>query len=164
MKRKLIIRYSKKARYKSGLFQKIGSSDWTRTSDIRINSPPFYRLNYRGIAVEAHLNGEKIFCQTRFFKFPNCLPFLSTVCCICRQFVGENLCSFADSPSLFEMWFHFLQLRSALNISSALRQVVHGTRWHAKRKSYKVLFWREITPACCSYLHGECLCPVDGGF
>lgn len=24
--------------------------------------------------------------------------------------------------------------------------VVHGTRWHAKRKSYKVLFWREITP------------------
>ena len=29
-------------------------------------------------------------------------------------------------------------------------------------KSYKVLFWREITPLCCSYLHGECLCPVDG--
>ncbi len=29
--------------------QEIGSSDWTRTSDIRINSPPFYRLNYRGI-------------------------------------------------------------------------------------------------------------------
>ncbi len=28
---------------------KFGSSDWTRTSDIRINSPPFYRLNYRGI-------------------------------------------------------------------------------------------------------------------
>ena len=28
---------------------KSGSSDWTRTSDIRINSPPFYRLNYRGI-------------------------------------------------------------------------------------------------------------------
>ena len=23
---------------------KFGSSDWTRTSDIRINSPPFYRL------------------------------------------------------------------------------------------------------------------------
>ncbi|ELV54882.1 hypothetical protein EC991775_2457 [Escherichia coli 99.1775] len=32
-----------------------------------------------------------------------------------------------------------------MNISSALRQVVHGTRWHAKRKSYKVLFWREMT-------------------
>ena len=32
----------------SGLL-KYGSSDWTRTSDIRINSPPFYRLNYRGI-------------------------------------------------------------------------------------------------------------------
>ena len=25
-----------------------GSLDWTRTSDIRINSPPFYRLNYEG--------------------------------------------------------------------------------------------------------------------
>ena len=26
----------------------VGSSSWTRTSDIRINSPPFYRLNYGG--------------------------------------------------------------------------------------------------------------------
>ncbi|EFI1508055.1 TPA: EmmdR/YeeO family multidrug/toxin efflux MATE transporter, partial [Escherichia coli] len=93
-----------------------------------------------------HILTAKNLLSNPIFKFPNCLPFLSTVCCICRQFVGENLCSFADSPSLFEMWFHFLQLRSALNISSALRQVVHGTRWHAKRKSYKVLFWREITP------------------
>ncbi len=32
--------------------EEIGSSDWTRTSDIRINSPPFYRLNYRGIVVK----------------------------------------------------------------------------------------------------------------
>ncbi|MEM0821483.1 FMN/FAD transporter, partial [Escherichia coli] len=93
-----------------------------------------------------HILTAKNLLSNPIFKFPNCLPFLSTVCCICRQFVGENLCSFADSPSLFEMWFHFLQLRSALNISSALLQVVHGTRWHAKRKSYKVLFWREITP------------------
>ena len=29
-----------------------GSSNWTRTSDIWINSPPFYRLNYRGILVQ----------------------------------------------------------------------------------------------------------------
>lgn len=93
-----------------------------------------------------HILTAKNILSNPIFKFPNCLPFLSTVCCICRQFVGENLCSFADSPSSFEMWFHFLQLRSALNISSALRQVVHGTRWHSKRKSYKVLFWREITP------------------
>ena len=42
---------------------KFGSSDWTRTSDIRINSPPFYRLNYRGIGVEAHINGEKSFVK-----------------------------------------------------------------------------------------------------
>lgn len=93
-----------------------------------------------------HILTAKNLLSNPIFNFPNCLPFLSTVCCICRQFDGENLCSFADSPSLFEMWFHFLQLRSALNISSALRRVVHGTRWHAKRKSYKVLFWREITP------------------
>ena len=26
-----------------------GSPSWTRTSDIWINSPPFYQLNYRGI-------------------------------------------------------------------------------------------------------------------
>ena len=51
-----------KARFKSRLF-KFGSSDWTRTSDIRINSPPFYRLNYRGIGVEAHINGEKSFVK-----------------------------------------------------------------------------------------------------
>ncbi|CDH21766.1 hypothetical protein XBKQ1_740007 [Xenorhabdus bovienii str. kraussei Quebec] len=37
------------SRTKSG-FLKFGSSNWTRTSDIRINSPPFYRLNYGGIA------------------------------------------------------------------------------------------------------------------
>ena len=38
-----------KADVKNVCFFKFGSSDWTRTSDIRINSPPFYRLNYRGI-------------------------------------------------------------------------------------------------------------------
>jgi len=30
---------------------------------IRINSPPFYRLNYRGIVVEAYLSGEKTFVK-----------------------------------------------------------------------------------------------------
>ena len=44
-------------------FLEFGSSDWTRTSDIRINSPPFYRLNYRGIVVEAYLSGEKSFVK-----------------------------------------------------------------------------------------------------
>ncbi len=43
-----------------------GSSDWTRTSDIRINSPPFYRLNYRGIVVESYLSGEKTFVKHQF--------------------------------------------------------------------------------------------------
>lgn len=110
-----------------------------------------------------HILTAKNLLSNPIFKFPNCLPFLSTVCCICRQFVGENLCSFADSPSLFEMWFHFLQLRSALNISSALRQVVHGTRWHAKRKSYKVLFWREITPlAVPIFMENACVLLMGG--
>lgn len=29
-------------------FLKFGSPGWTRTSDIRINSPVFYQLNYWG--------------------------------------------------------------------------------------------------------------------
>ena len=45
-----------------------GSSDWTRTSDIRINSPPFYRLNYRGIVVESYLSGEKNFVKHQFAR------------------------------------------------------------------------------------------------
>ena len=52
----------------SGLL-KYGSSDWTRTSDIRINSPPFYRLNYRGIVVEAYLSGEKTFVKPQFLHW-----------------------------------------------------------------------------------------------
>jgi len=33
-----------------------------------------------------------------------------------------------------------------LNLHAVLRQRVANTRWYAKRKSYRVLFWREITP------------------
>jgi Na+-driven multidrug efflux pump len=33
-----------------------------------------------------------------------------------------------------------------LNLHAVLRQRVAKTRWYAKRKSYRVLFWREITP------------------
>ncbi|MGO3909075.1 hypothetical protein, partial [Huaxiibacter chinensis] len=32
-------------------------------SDIRINSPPFYRLNYRGIGLEAYLSELKSFVK-----------------------------------------------------------------------------------------------------
>ncbi|EFW57539.1 Putative inner membrane protein [Shigella boydii ATCC 9905] len=50
-----------------------------------------------------------------------------------------------------------------MNISSALRQVVHGTRWHAKRKSYKVLFWREITPlAVPIFMENACVLLMGG--
>ncbi len=42
-----------------------GSSNWTRTSDIRINSPPFYRLNYGGIVLDNEANNIWVFwaCQ-----------------------------------------------------------------------------------------------------
>lgn len=33
-----------------------------------------------------------------------------------------------------------------MNLHAVLRQRVANTRWYAKRKSYRVLFWREITP------------------
>ncbi|AJQ98275.1 Putative inner membrane protein [Enterobacteriaceae bacterium bta3-1] len=33
-----------------------------------------------------------------------------------------------------------------MNLHAVLRQRVAKTRWYAKRKSYRVLFWREITP------------------
>ncbi len=41
-----------------------GSSNWTRTSDIRINSPPFYRLNYGGTSLSGvyHIVSDLI-CQ-----------------------------------------------------------------------------------------------------
>ncbi len=35
--------------------RKDGSPSWTRTSDIRINSPPFYQLNYWGIIITESL-------------------------------------------------------------------------------------------------------------
>ncbi len=45
-----------------------------------------------------------------------------------------------------------------MNASTALRQVVVRTPWYAKRKSYKVLFWREITPlAIPIFLENTCV-------
>ena len=32
----------------SGLFMNSGSPTWTRTRDLRINSPSLYRLSYQG--------------------------------------------------------------------------------------------------------------------
>lgn len=63
-----------------------------------------------------------------------------------------------DSPSSFEMRFQLSSLRSTLNVSAALRQVASRTPWYAKRKSYKVLFWREITPlAVPIFLENTCV-------
>ncbi len=45
-----------------------------------------------------------------------------------------------------------------MNVSTALRQAVVRTPWYAKRKSYKVLFWREITPlAIPIFLENTCV-------
>ncbi|HAT0865924.1 TPA: FMN/FAD transporter, partial [Salmonella enterica subsp. enterica serovar Typhimurium] len=56
------------------------------------------------------------------------------------------------------MWFQLSSLRSILNVSTALRQAVVRTPWYAKRKSYKVLFWREITPlAIPIFLENTCV-------
>ena len=55
------------------------------------------------------------------------------------------------------MWFHFPP-RSILNLQAALHQRVAKTRWYAKRKSYRVLFWREITPlAVPIFLENTCV-------
>ncbi|MCD9263479.1 EmmdR/YeeO family multidrug/toxin efflux MATE transporter [Citrobacter freundii] len=86
------------------------------------------------------------------------LMLLSTVCCISRHFKWKKLCSFLVSPSSFEMRFQLSSLRSTLNVSAALRQVASRTPWYAKRKSYKVLFWREITPlAVPIFLENTCV-------
>ncbi len=49
-----------------------------------------------------------------------------------------------DFSLIIEMWFQLSSLRSILNVSTALRRCRPYARY-AKRKSYKVLFWREIT-------------------
>jgi len=45
-----------------------------------------------------------------------------------------------------------------LNVNAALRQAVVRTSWYKKRKSYRVLFWREITPlAVPIFLENTCV-------
>lgn len=61
------------------------------------------------------------------------------------------------SPS-FEMEFQLFSLRSILNVTATLRQAIMRTPWYAKRKSYRVLFWREITPlAVPIFLENTCV-------
>ena len=48
-----------------------------------------------------------------------------------------------------------------MNLYAALRQRVENTPRYAKRKSYRVLFWREITPLAVP-ISGERLRSVDG--
>jgi len=45
-----------------------------------------------------------------------------------------------------------------LNLHAVIRQTVAKTPWYAKRKSYRVLFWREITPlAVPIFLENTCV-------
>ncbi|UYU30700.1 EmmdR/YeeO family multidrug/toxin efflux MATE transporter [Siccibacter colletis] len=45
-----------------------------------------------------------------------------------------------------------------MNLTATLRQAVMRTPWYAKRKSYRVLFWREITPlAVPIFLENTCV-------
>jgi Na+-driven multidrug efflux pump len=45
-----------------------------------------------------------------------------------------------------------------LNVVAPIRQAIMRTPWYAKRKSYKVLFWREITPlAIPIFLENTCV-------
>ncbi len=158
VKRKLIIRYSKKPAIKAG-FQKFGSSDWTRTSDIRINSPRSTDWTTEESLLR-HILTAKNFCQTRFLNFP-------TVCRFYQQFVHLQTICWRKSLQLcwfsliIEMWFHFLQLRSALNISSALARLFTALAGTLNARATKCCSARD-NPACCSYLHGERLCPVVG--
>ena len=45
-----------------------------------------------------------------------------------------------------------------MNVTASLRQAITRTPWYAKRKSYRVLFWREITPlAVPIFLENTCV-------
>jgi len=67
-------------------------------------------------------------------------------------------CRISISPSSFEMRFQLSDLRPILNVTAALRQAVASTPWYKKRKSYRVLFWREITPlAVPIFLENTCV-------
>ncbi|MCZ3381209.1 EmmdR/YeeO family multidrug/toxin efflux MATE transporter [Kosakonia sp. SOY2] len=51
-----------------------------------------------------------------------------------------------------------MRLRTNLNVVTPLRQAVMRTPWYRKRKSYRVLFWREITPlAVPIFLENTCV-------
>ncbi len=94
-----------------------------------------------------HILTAKNLLSNPIFKFPNCLPFLSTVCCICRQFVGKIFAALPILPHYLEVFITFSAIKVGFEYLLCFPGCCHGTRWHAKRKSYKVLFWRrEITP------------------
>jgi hypothetical protein len=105
--------------------------------------------------VESYLSGEKTFVKHQFAVQVQ-LPLPSTICCHFRQFYGKILCRISISQSSFEMLFQHFSLRSLLNVTSAVRQAVERTSWFKKRKSYRVLYWREISPSL-SPSAGKCL-------
>ncbi len=88
--------------------EKFGSSDWTRTSDIRINSPPFYRLNYRGIVGTGRiLSAVPLRCQRTKPTFcADCLASVQSagfgVILVTNQPAAGSLASAANVPAGFD--------------------------------------------------------------
>ncbi len=140
---------------------KFGSSDWTRTSDIRINSPPFYRLNYRGI-VWSRILAAKNLCQTSIRPFRCNCRFHQQFVVISDNDYGKILCRISISRSSFEMLFQHLSLRSLLNVTSAVRRAVERTSG-LKTSALSCAVLARNQPSRCAHPAGKCLCAVDGG-
>jgi Na+-driven multidrug efflux pump len=69
------------------------------------------------------------------------------------------LCRITNSPPSFEMKFHLFLTKVNFERRRPDTPGHHArTPWYAKRKSYKVLFWREITPlAIPIFLENTCV-------
>ena len=65
----LILYKLKKPRTDARLFEFFGSPTWTRTRDLRINSPSLYRLSYQGTAEKKIMTG--ILLAVKTFLHPD---------------------------------------------------------------------------------------------
>ena len=108
---------SKKPAIKAG-FSKFGSSDWTRTSDIRINSPPFYRLNYRGIV----RTGRILTMPIRIVK----------ACFLILKSFAEIFCVLSFIPTRLAFFHTFHVQCEDISIASARSPSASKTTQHAR--------------------------------
>ena len=106
-----------KACSKAG-FSKFGSSDWTRTSDIRINSPPFYRLNYRGIVRTG-----------RILTMP---IYIVKACFLILKSFAEIFCVLSFIPTQLPFFHTFHVQGEDISIASARSPSASKTTQHAR--------------------------------